>query len=173
MRTAIDPKTITSAAITAIHGVDKEEAVYNVRTMKDVIASSVQVRRFRTILLSLFASLALALATVGIYGVMAYAVTQRSREIGIRMALGAQPDELWRRIVGEGLQLAAYGVAAGLVASFELTRFLSGTLYGVRATDTFTYAVTFVFLLIAALLASYVPARRATKVDAAGILRTQ
>ncbi len=171
MRTAIDPKYAASAAIAAVHKMDKDEPVYNVRTMHEVIASSVQVRRFRTVLLALFASLALALAAVGIYGVMAYTVAQRSQEIGIRLALGAQPNRLKLFIVGEALRLAAYGIVAGLVISLELTRFLSGVLYGVRSTDALTFGTTLLFLIMAALLASYVPARRATKLDPASIFR--
>ncbi len=173
VRTAMDPKYVASAAIAAIHQVDKDEPVYNVRTMHEVIASSVQVRRFRTVLLTLFASLALALAAVGIYGVIAYSVAQRSHEIGIRLALGAQPSKLRLFIVGEGLRLATYGILAGLIASFELTRFLSGILYGVRSNDGPTFAATFLFLILAAFLASYLPARRATKLDAASIFRAQ
>ncbi len=173
MRTAMDPKNVASAAIAAIHHVDKDQPVYNVRTMHEVIASSVQVRRFRTVLLALFASLALALAAIGVYGVVAYAVAQRSHEIGIRLALGAQPNKLRLSIVGEGLRLALYGSAAGLLACLALTRFLSGILYGVRSTDASTFGTTFLFLIAAAFLASYLPARRATKLDPAGILRSQ
>lgn len=173
IRTAMDPKNAASIAIAAIHQVDKDEPVYNVRSMHEVIASSVQVRRFRTVLLALFAGLALALAAVGIYGVMSYTVAQRAHEMGIRLALGAQPNRLQLFVVGEGLRLAAYGIAAGLVASLELTRFLSGILYGVRSTDALTFIATFLFLTLAAFLASYIPARRAMKVDPATILRVQ
>ncbi len=173
MRTAMDPKYAASAAINAIHQVDKDQPVYNVRTMHEVIASSVQVRRFRTVLLALFASLALALAAVGIYGVMAYTVAQRSHEMGIRLALGAQPSKLRLFIVGEGLRLATYGTLAGLLASLALTRFLTSVLYGVRSNDAPTFATTFLFLMVAAFLASYLPARRATKLDPASIFRSQ
>jgi putative ABC transport system permease protein len=171
MRTAIDPKSVTSAAISAIHQVDKDEPVYNVRTMDEVIASSVQVRRFRTLLLALFALLALALASVGIYGVMAYSVEQRGHEIGIRLALGAQSNHLRWWVVSDGMRLAGYGIVAGLIASFGLTRFLSGILYGVRSTDALTFIGTSVFLLIAAFLASYIPALRAMRRDPAAIFR--
>ena len=173
IRTAMDPKSTASSAIAAVHQVDKEQAVYNVRTMREVIASSVQTRRFRTVLLSLFASLALILAAVGIYGVMAYAVAQRGHEMGIRLALGAQPNQLQFLVIGEGLQLTAYGIAAGLMASWGLTRFLSGILYGVQSTDALTFTATVLFLLITAFLASYLPARRAMKADPADILRAQ
>lgn len=157
LRTAMDPARIASASIAAIHQVDKDEPVYKVRTMQEVIDASVQVRRFRTVLLALFASPALAIATVGIYGVMAYAVTQRSREIGIRMAMGAEPQKLRLLILGEGLRLAGWGIAAGLIASLDVP----------------TFGATFGFVTTAAFLAIYLPARRATKMDAASILRTQ
>ncbi len=173
IRTAMDPKHAAAAAIRAVHHVDKDEPVYQVRTMDETIASSVQARRFRTSLLALFAALALALATVGIYGVMAYGVAQRGHEIGIRMALGARPTELRRLIVGEGMRLAGYGIAAGLLASLGLMRVLSGVLYGVRSSDPPTFTATFLFLIVAAFLASYVPARRGMRIDAAIIWRTQ
>ena len=173
IRSFADPKTIASAAIGAVHQVDKDEPVYNVRTMHEVVASSVQVRRFRTVLLSLFAVLALALAAIGIYGVMAYTVAQRNREIGIRLALGAQPQRLRLVIAGEGLRLAGYGIFAGLIAALGLTRFLAGILYKVQSTDALAFAATFLFLIIAAFLASYIAARRVMRVDPATTLRSQ
>jgi putative ABC transport system permease protein len=173
IRTAMDPKSMASSVTTAIHQVDKDQAVYNVRTMHEVIASSVQARRIRTVLLSLFASLALILAAVGIYGVISYAVAQRGQEMGIRLALGAQPNQLQFLVIGEGVRLAAYGITAGLVASWGLMRFLSGVLYGVQPTDAFTFMATVLFLLGAAFLASYLPARRAMRANPADILRVQ
>jgi putative ABC transport system permease protein len=173
MRTAMDPMNAAPAAIAAIHRIDKDQPVYNVRSMRQVIASSVQVRRFRTILLALFASLAMALAAVGIYGVMAYAVAQRRHEIAIRLALGAQPANVRVLVVAEGMRLAIYGVLVGLLAALGLTRFLSDVLYGVRSTDVLTFIMTFLFLIITALFASYVPARRAMRVDPASIFRAQ
>ena len=173
IRTAMDPKDAGATAVRAVHQVDKDEPVFAVRTMNDVIAASVQARRFRTVLSSLFALLALALATVGIYGVMAYGVAQRGYEIGIRLALGARPNELRGSIVREGLRLASYGIATGLVASAGLMRLLSSLLYGVRSSDPPTFAATFLFLIGAAFLASYVPARRAMRIDAAIICRAQ
>ena len=173
IRTAMDPKSITSSAIAAIHQVDKDQAVYNVRTMNEVIASSVQARRFRTILLTLFAFFALILATIGIYGVMAYTVAQRGHEMAIRLALGAQPNQLRLSVIGEGLRLAVYGIAVGLLASWGLTRFLSGILYGVQSTDALTFAATILFFLVAAFLASYLPAHRAMKANPVDIFRVQ
>ena len=172
-RTTRDPSTIASAVIDALHQVDKNEPVYNVRTMREVISSSVQVRRFRTVLLALFAFLALALATVGIYGVMAYTIAERQHEIGIRLALGAQPAHLQLRVVTEGLILAAYGIAAGLAASLVLMRFLSDILYGVRSTDAPTFAAAVLCLIIPALVASYIPARRVVRINPANIFRAQ
>ena len=173
IRTGMDPKSVSASAIAAIHQVDKEEPVYNVRTMDEVIALSVQVRRFRTVLLSLFAGLALALAAVGIYGVMAYAIGQRTHEIGIRLALGAQPGRIRISLVGEGLQLAALGLVLGLAASLWLTRFLESILYGVKSTDPLAFLATVLLLVVAALLASYLPASRAVKLDLANILRSE
>jgi putative ABC transport system permease protein len=173
IRTGMDPANIASAAIGAIHEVDKDEPVYNVRTMQEVVASSVQIRRFRTLLLGLFAVLALTLAAIGTYGVMAYAVAERRHEIGIRLALGAQPKNVRALVIREGLLVAGYGILAGIVVSLELTRFLSGILYGVKATDAFSFGAALLLLLAAALLASYIPARRAMRTDPAHILRDQ
>ncbi|MBV9613401.1 MAG: ABC transporter permease [Acidobacteriaceae bacterium] len=173
IRSNMDSKSVASSAIAAIHEVDKEEPVYNVRTMDEVIASSIQVRRFRTVLLSLFAGLALALAAVGIYGVMAYAIGQRTHEIGIRLALGGQPGNIRMVLMGEGVQLAALGVIVGILASLWLTRFLQTILYGVKSTDPLAFAVTVLLLVFAALLASFIPAHRAVKRDPANILRPQ
>jgi ABC-type antimicrobial peptide transport system permease subunit len=123
--------------------------------------------------LSLFAVLALALGAIGIYGVMAYTVAQRYHEIGIRLALGAQPGGIRRTIVLEALRLAGYGILAGLAASLALTHFLSGFLYGIKSTDPLSFLAALVALLIAALLASYVPATRAMKMDPADVLRVE
>jgi putative ABC transport system permease protein len=173
IRTAEDPKNIASAAIASVEEIDKDQPVYNVRTMDEVVASSTQVRRFRTVLLGLLAIFALALAAIGTYGVMAYTVAQRRNEIGIRLALGAQPNGVRRWVIGEGLRLAGYGIAAGLLASLALSRFLSGILYGVKSTDPASFVMPPFLLLIAAFLASYIPARRAVRVDPAAILRSE
>lgn len=173
MRTAMEPRNMASSVIAAVHRVDKDEPVYNVRTMDAVITSSVQVRRFRTVLLGLFAFLAIALAAVGIYGVMAYAVAQRRHEMGIRLALGAEPAHLRRLVFAEALRLAGYGILIGLLASLELMRFMSGVLYGVHSADALTFVSTFLFLIITASVASYIPARRAMRTDPAAIFRAQ
>jgi putative ABC transport system permease protein len=171
IRTGIDPGKIAAAATAAIQEIDKEQPVYNVRTMKEVVSRSVQARRFRTVLLSLFAILALMLAAVGTYGVMAYSVAQRTHEIGIRLALGAQQKEVRRLVIGEGLRLAGYGISLGLVTSVGLTRFLSGILYGVKSTDPASFVTSLSLLMFVSLLASYIPAQRAIKMDPANIFR--
>jgi putative ABC transport system permease protein len=168
----MDPKQIAAAATTVIQEIDKEQPVYNVRTMQEVVASSVQARRFRTVLLSLFAVVALMLAAVGTYGVMAYSVAQRAHEIGIRLALGAQANQVRRLVIGEGLRLAGYGISAGLLASFGLTRFLSGILYGVKSSDPASFAASVLLLISVALLASGIPAQRAMRMDPANIFRS-
>ena len=171
VRTKTDPMGVVSAVEGAIHSVDKDQPVYDVRAMRDVVAKSVSPQRTRMALLSVFAFVALALACIGIYGVMAYSVAQRTHEIGIRMALGARPQDVLRFVTGQGCKLAAAGIAAGLLLSLGLARFLSSLLYGVRPADATTFIGVSLIVLAVALLASYIPARRATKVDPAVALR--
>ncbi len=173
LRTSMEPAGAASAATVAIHQIDPDQPVFNIRTMDEVISASVSHQRFRTLLLSLFAGLALALASVGIYGVMAYSVTQRSHEIGIRMALGAEPGRLRLFVIGEGLKLALSGVLIGVILSIPLTHLLSSVLYGVRPTDAPAFAGSFLFLILVTLLAAYLPARRATRVDPVAALRVE
>ena len=149
----------------SILSVDPDEHVMGLKPMSEVISTSVSSQTFEATLIGLFAAVALALASVGIYGVLSLFVNQRTHEIGIRMALGAQPGQVLRQVVGQGLVLAVIGVAIGIAASFGLTRFLKGMLFGVEATSVAPYAVGALLLIVVALLASYIPARRATKVD--------
>jgi predicted permease len=148
-----------------------EQVIYAPQTMSEIISASLAAQRFSMILLGVFAALALVLAGVGIYGVISYAVGQRTHEIGIRMALGAQPLHIVRLILGRGGVLALAGVALGLVSALGLTRLMSSLLYGVRATDPLTFAGVATLLTLVALAACFIPARRATKVDPMVALR--
>jgi putative ABC transport system permease protein len=171
LRTSVPPETAAAALDRAVRSVDPEQALSNVRPMRQVISESVSAQRLRMVLLGLFAFLALVLACVGLYGVMAYSVAQRAREIGIRMALGAAPARVLRLVVGQGLRLALVGLAAGLLLSFVFGRLMASLLYEVRPTDAATFAGISVLLSAVAFLASYVPAWRATRVDPAVVLR--
>jgi ABC-type antimicrobial peptide transport system permease subunit len=150
---------------------NKEQVIYSAQTMNEVIADSLAARRFSMILLGSFALLAVVLASVGIYGVLAYLVGQRTHEIGIRMALGAGRYDVLRLVLGQGAKMTLLGVVLGLAAALGLTRLMSDMLYGVSATDPLTFTAVAVLLIIVALVACYIPARRATKVDPMVALR--
>jgi putative ABC transport system permease protein len=152
-------------------GLDRDQPVSKVRTMDEVVEASVASPRFRTLLLGLFGLTALLLAGLGIYGVMSYSVSQRRREIGIRMALGAERPEVIKMVLRHGLALTLAGVGAGLAGALGLTHLLSSMLYEVRPTDPLTFVGVTVVLTACALLASYIPARRATRVDPIEALR--
>jgi ABC-type antimicrobial peptide transport system permease subunit len=143
------------------------------QTMNEVIADSLAQRRFAMIVLGAFAAAALLLASLGIYGVISYLVGQRVREIGIRVALGASRRQIFTLVLGHGLKMTLAGVVLGLIAAFGLTRLIRTMLYGVGATDPATFAIIAVLLTIVALLACYLPARRATKVDPLVALRSE
>jgi putative ABC transport system permease protein len=165
VRTTTDPASMTSTLRNAVLEIDKDQPVSNVQTMSQVVQTAIAPQKFAMWLLGLFAATALALAAVGIYGVMAYSVTQRTHEIGVRMALGAQRRDVLKLVVVHGMKLALIGVGCGLVGAFGVTRLMSSLLFGVTATDPLTYLGVSIVLAIVALLACYIPARRATKVD--------
>jgi putative ABC transport system permease protein len=171
VRSDMDMATLTAEVKKQIWAIDKLIPVTKVQTMREVMAASIAGQQFNMTLMGIFAGVALVLAAVGIYGVASYSVTQRTREIGIRMALGAQGSDVLRLILRQGAMLAAIGVAIGVVAAFALTRFMSSLLYGVSATDPLTFAVISLVLAGVALVACFVPARRATKVDPMVALR--
>jgi ABC-type antimicrobial peptide transport system permease subunit len=165
--------SLATAVRAQIAALNKDQAVFNVRTMEQVLAQSIAPRRFSMMMLTVFAVVALALASLGIYGLMSYAVAQSTREIGVRMALGAQASDVLKLVIGQGMTLALAGVALGLVASLALTRTMNNLLFGVSATDPVTFAAIALLLTVVALLACYVPARRATKVDPLVALRCE
>jgi putative ABC transport system permease protein len=162
---ASDPNQLISSVRGAVKEIDPEQPIYNPRTMDDIRAESVAPERLNLTLLSLFASIALVLAIVGIYGVMSYSVTQRTHDIGIRMAIGARPLDVFKMILGHGMKLALIGVALGLVGAFLLTRLMASMLFGVEPTDAMTFGGLSALLITIALLACYLPGRRATKVE--------
>jgi predicted permease len=171
LRTTGDPRSLAAAARAAVHEVDRDQPVSNVRTLDELVADSVAGRRFNLLLLGLFAALALTLSGVGIYGVTAYSVVQRTREMGLRMALGSQAGQVLQLVVGEAGLLAGTGVLIGLVAAFGLTRVMSSLLYGVGSTDPATFAAVALGLLLIALAAACLPGMRATRVDPMVALR--
>ena len=171
LRTAGDPGTLGDAIRPEVEAVDPNVPVYAVRTMEDVIARSMAERRFALQILGFFAGVALLLAAIGIYGVMAYTFSQRRHEIGIRMALGAQPRDILRMALSEGMTLVAVGLGSGLVGALILTRFLRSMLYAVSPNDPLTFVALPALLAAVALLACFVPARRATQVDPLVALR--
>jgi putative ABC transport system permease protein len=171
LKAAGDPNQLVAAVRQQVKALDPDQPIYSVRTMDDIRAESVAPERLNLTLLSIFAGIALVLAIVGIYGVMSYAVTQRTHEIGIRMAIGAQPRDVFRMVIRQGMMLALIGVACGLVGAFGLTRLMASMLFGVEPTDPATFAAIAVLLTGVALIACYVPGRRATKVDPVVSLR--
>jgi putative ABC transport system permease protein len=171
VRTRENPLGLSRAVTDAIRSADPVLPVGRVQSMDQVLATSLSFQKFLMTLMSIFAGLALALAAVGIYGVMAYSVAQRVHEIGIRMALGARPRDILGMIVGQGMLLTLVGMAVGIVAAVELTRLLAGQLYGVKATDPLAFSVVVLVLAVIAFLACYFPARRAARVDPLVALR--
>jgi putative ABC transport system permease protein len=173
VRTASNPLNVAAAVKSQIQMIDMDLPIDNARTMQQLLAESASGRRFNMLLLTVFAVVALVLAIVGIYGVMSYTVTQRTHEIGIRVAIGAQPRDVFRMVIGQGMMLAMIGVAFGLVGAFALTRLMTTMLFGVEPTDPTTFVSIAVLLTGVALAACYIPGRRATKVDPLVALRDE
>jgi putative ABC transport system permease protein len=171
MRSANDAGAVAAAVRQELRQVDSQVPIYDVKTMDQVLYTATARPRFLTFLLAVFAGVAVMLAAVGIYGIMAYTVAQGTREIGIRAALGAQRRDLLRMVLGKGLKLTLIGIVLGVVGAFGLTRLMSSVLFGVSATDPLTFAGVTVLLVIVALVASYMPARRATRIDPLQALR--
>jgi predicted permease len=163
--TGADPSGMAASVRSIIRQISKDQPVYDVRTMNELLSESVARRRFNMLLLGLFASVALLLAAIGLYGVMSYSVSQRTHEIGIRIALGARHLDVLRLVVGQGMGLAFAGVALGTFAAYFVTRVLARMLFGISTTDTITFAGVALLMIAVAFLASYIPARRASKVD--------
>ncbi|MBO0799459.1 MAG: FtsX-like permease family protein, partial [Blastocatellia bacterium] len=171
VRTTLAPESVSGSIEEAIHVVDREVAIGKVRTMTAMLSANLAQRRFALLLVGGFAALALLLAAVGIYGVMSYAVTQRTREIGIRIALGAQSRDVLRLIIKQGLTLSLPGIAAGLAGALALTRLISELLFRVKPADPLTFSVIIALLVFIMSLACGIPARRAMKVDPIVALR--
>jgi putative ABC transport system permease protein len=171
VKSHMDPRSLADPVRRQVIAVDKDQPLFSIQTMQEVVADSVSNRAFQTVLLSLFAAVAMTLATIGIYGVMSHSAAQRTREIGIRMALGAQKRDTLRLVVSQGMFLALLGVSIGVIGALALTRFMSSLLYGVKPTDPMTFIGVSLVLAAVSLVASYVPARRATKVDPMVALR--
>jgi putative ABC transport system permease protein len=173
VRTGTDQKSLAAAVRNELRKIDRDQPITEITTLAQLRSRSVAQQRLNTLLVGLFAAIALALAAVGIYGVISYSITQRTREIGIRVALGARAGDVLRLVVGQGMALVFIGIAVGLAASFVLTRLMEGLLFGVRPTDPLTFIVIALLLSCVALLACWVPARRATKVDPMIALRCE
>lgn len=171
IRTRGEATNIAPAARNVIRNLDPEQPVGEVSTMEGLLARSIARSRFNAVLLAVFSLVALVMAAVGIYGVMSYSVQQRTHEIGLRMALGAQQSDVLRLVVKQGIILGLIGVAVGLIAAFGLTRLIVSLLFEVPATDTRTFAAVAGGLFLITLVACYIPARRATKVDPIVALR--
>src|SRR5437660_1852168 len=172
-KTKVDPAAMAAPIRAQVWSIDKDQPVFDVHTMREVQAISLALYSFSSIMLSIFGGVALLLAAIGIYGVMSYAVTQRTQEIGIRMALGARAADVLKLVVKNGMSLALIGVGIGLVGAFALTRLLASLLFHVTSTDAVTFAGVSSCLIVVALVACYVPARRATKVDPLVALRDE
>jgi putative ABC transport system permease protein len=173
LRTTGDPLALGNAARETVWSLDRDLPIPTIQTVEQILSERVAQRRLNMLLLALFALVALILAAVGVYGVMNYAVTQRTHEIGVRVALGAQTRDVLRLVVGQGMKLALAGVVIGLIATLVLTRLMAGLLFGVSATDPITFVAIAALLLMVAIAACWIPARRASKVDPMVALRCE
>lgn len=171
VRTAVAPMSVVPAIREAVSALDREQPMNRITTMDEVVADTYGALRFPMMLVWIFAALALLLSAVGIFGVMSYTVSRRTQEMAIRMALGAGRSEVLRLVLGEGLGVTMFGVAVGLIAALALSRVMAGYVYGIKATDPVTFASASVLLVGVAMLATYIPARRATRVDPIAALR--
>jgi predicted permease len=171
LRTQGDPAAIMGPVRRAVYETDPREVVYGVQTLDSVLANSLAARRLSMVLLEIFAALALVLSCVGIYGVISYLVHQRTHEIGVRMALGAQRRDVMKLVLTQGAEMALVGMAVGFVTALGLTRLMANQLFGVSAYDPLTFVAGAVLLTLVALLACYIPARRAVRVDPIVALR--
>src|SRR2546426_7903309 len=172
VRTDGDPASLQPAVVAAVHALDRDLPVFSVRTMDRVLDASIARERMAVLVLMVFAVVALTLASVGLYGVVAHGVTERTHEIGVRIALGAERRHVLGLVVRQGLSAAAVGAAIGLAGAAALSRTMEGLLFGVTATDPLTFAAVILMLLSVTVVACYVPARRATRVDPTTALRT-
>jgi putative ABC transport system permease protein len=166
-----DPAALTAAIRHVVHSLDKDLPISGIATMEQLISNSVSTRRVTLILLGMFSALALVLAAIGIYGVISYSVAQRTHEIGIRMALGAQRRDVLRMVLTQGAKIAGAGMIIGIVLSFGLARLIANLLFSVSAADPLTFAAVAIVLALVAMLACYIPARRALRVDPMVALR--
>src|SRR5262249_47798109 len=171
LRASGDPLSYVTSVRKEVQALDQNLAITNVQTMELLVSNSIAVPRFVLLLFGSFACVALLLAGLGIYGVMAYSVAQRTQEIGIRIALGAQARDVLRLVIGQGMKLALLGIGIGLASALALTRLMKTLLFGVSATDPLTFACISLLLCVVAMLACWIPARRATKVDPIVALR--
>jgi putative ABC transport system permease protein len=173
LRTSADPMALSGSLAGAVHEIDRNQPLVKVRTMEENVAASVSQPRFRTVLLAILAGIALLIAAVGIYGVMAFAVGQRTREIGTRIALGSTPGRIFQLVIGNGLRLTVLGVAIGLAAGIGFARLLSSFLFQVGLMEPLTLIAVSALLISVAVIACYIPARRATRVDPTVALRSE
>jgi putative ABC transport system permease protein len=171
VRTVNDPLTLVSAVRNELQQMDPEQPMAAIATMDQLLAGSLSRSRFTMLVLGVFAALALVLASVGIYGVIAYSVTQRTQEFGIRLALGASRRDVLRLVLGQGARLALLGISLGVIAALIITRLMATLLYGISASDPVTFTAVALLLAVVALAACYIPARRATRVDPIVALR--